>query len=137
MLLIILQRGAIDQTHELKNKTRKIEENSNKINLIQVKQNYTLLEKLKKTYDKKLKSIRYNKKLSHVLFYIAESLPAHATLKTLNWKNKIITLTGESDQLSYIHQYNTDLAHKLQWKTQITKIQNERNQFNFTIRAKK
>ncbi len=139
MSVFFLRIFLLHQTQKYKVELFEINKKISNIHCQHAKQHAALLQQLKLISAEKSVSKKTNQIVEILLSNIANELPASMTLKSLNFNEKRIRLTGISNQLSDIHTYNDNLQKNLIWKhIVLSEIQNDqqtKSQLHFTFQV--
>lgn len=116
ILCIFLNLFLLHKTNQLNIESSAIEKSSAQIILNHPKRHLVLLQDLKTLFSQKEITTKSNQNTEKFLLAIADDLPENVTLQSLTLHGKRAELTGFSDQLSSIHQYNTTLQNQFPHK---------------------
>src|SRR3990167_1684871 len=139
VMLFFIKYFLINETKEINDTTHSIKQKNKNMIIPNAKNHIALLKKLQSVDSKKLAAVKKNKSSLALLSAIANNISDNITLNSLTLTKKEIKLTGVSNQLSDIHQYNAILQKNLPWKnSQLIEVHNDDQKLSlmhFTIEA--
>ncbi|MCX7121396.1 MAG: PilN domain-containing protein [Gammaproteobacteria bacterium] len=125
-VLFVVKFFLIKKTKELNTETHLIQYKNKALLAPDAAQHAALLKKLQLVNAEKTLAVKNNTGVLSVLSAIANNLPNNVVLDSLTLKKQKIKLSGVSNQLAGIHQFNAKLQQNCPWKnSQLTEIHND------------